>query len=186
MHKKSVFVMTAGFILVLILSACGTIPPAPLLEKGDDTATVYFIMGGSGVTFTGGGLTFGNEFSLWDSNTFLSNIGGKEFLVMYFKAGSYYFMAHGDNWYISKAELAAGRTYFYEVNTLPGFSRPNAMLTIMEPNDPEIDEVLKKCKELAPKGKVTESMVKEAGEKLAEAQGGSENIDVVTADKGRR
>ena len=185
MTKKSLLLVPAVFILSMVLSGCAGIPPAEVLEPSESTAAVYFIMGSSGVTLTGGGLTFGSQFSLWNSDTFLSNIGGKEYLVLNFKAGTHYFIASGDNWYISQAELAPGKTYYYEITMLPGFNRPNAMLHILDPDDPEIDELLKKCKEISPKGSTSDSYIQLAGRKLNEAINGSETIDFVPASKGR-
>jgi hypothetical protein len=185
MKKKNVLMMMTGFVLVLILSSCASIPPASPLEKGSDTATVYFILSGTTVTLTGGGLTFGAEFYLWDSDTFISSIGGKEYIAVNFKAGNHNLMASGDNWYITDTELAPGKTYFFELTAVPGYRNPNVLLHLMEQSDSEIEAILAKCKEISPKGKVTESMVKDAGKKLDEAKGGSEKIDVITADKGR-
>jgi hypothetical protein len=84
-----------------------------------------------------------------------------------------------------KAELAAGKTYYFDVSTLPGVRQANVLLKIIEPGSGDIEKFLNDYKEIAPKGKVSESTVKEAGEKLAEALGGSENIDVVPSSMGR-
>jgi hypothetical protein len=185
MLKKKLLVVLAALVLGMVVLGCASIPPAPVMPKTAETATVYFIMGSPGVTLTGGGLTLGAQFSLWDGDTFLSNIGGKEFLVLNFTPGNHYFTAQGDNSYISQAELAAGKTYYYEITMLPGFSRPNALLHIMEPYDPEIDDLLKKCKEITPKGKTADGYIKMVSDNLAKAIAGSENIDFVPADKGR-
>ncbi|MCL1836517.1 MAG: hypothetical protein FWG46_03100 [Treponema sp.] len=185
MAQKKLLTIAAILIFGMVLFGCAGIPPAEVLEPSERTATVYFMMGSPGVTLTGGGLTFGAQFSLWNGDTFLSNIGGKEYLVLNFLAGNQYFMASGDNWYISQAELAPGKTYFYEITMLPGYNRPNALLHIMDPDDPEIDDLLKKCKEISPKGSTSESYIQLAGRKLNEAINGSENIDFVPASKGR-
>lgn len=185
MRKITGFVIVAGMLsLGIALLGCSSVPPAETLEPDDTTATVYFVMPGSGVTFTGGGLTVGTQFSLWDSDMFLSNIGGRECLMLHVRAGTHYFMAGSNNWWIVEADLAPGKAYYFEVITMPGFSSPTVRLRFIEPDDPELEGYIKSTKKISPKGKVSESMVKTAGEKIDAAKGGSEDIDKVTADKG--
>jgi hypothetical protein len=154
------------------------------MDPSNQTATVYFMLGNT-VVPTANGLTLGAQLILWDSDTFLSMLGGHEYVVLNFPAGTRYFMASSENWYIVQAELAAGKTYFFDVTALPGFRQPMALLKIMEPNHPDIEKWLKDYKEISPKGKVSESLVTQAGKKLDEARGGSENIDVAPASMGR-
>ena|GEM_PF-2846452 len=172
------------FFLGMSLSGCATVQPAPPVEQDNTTAKVYFIMTGNGAMITGGGIALNTQFWLWDSDTFISNIGGKEYLMVNMKAGTHYIMASGGNWWIVEADLAAGKSYFFEVITMPGFSRPSARLRLIEPGDPELDQYFKDTKEISLKGKATESMVKQAAEKLKNAQGGSQNIDKVYANQG--
>jgi len=186
MRKITSFLIVAGMLaLGMALLGCGSVPPAETLGPDATTATVYFIMPGSGVTMTGwGSLTVGTQFSLWDSDMFLSNIGSKEYLMFYMKAGTHYFMASGENWYVVEADLAPGKTYYFEVATLPGFSRPNALLKFIEPGDPELDKFLQSSKMISPKGKTSDSIIRTAGERSEEAKSGSHDVVKVTADKG--
>ena len=173
------------FFLGMSLSGCATVQPAPPVEQDNTTAKVYFIMPGSGVTVVGmGSIAVNTQFSLWDSDTFISNIGRKEYLMVNMKAGTHYLMASGGNWWIIEADLAAGKSYYFEVITMPGFSRPSARLRFIEPGDPELEQYLKDTNEISPKGKASDSMVKNAAEKLKNAQGGSQNIDKVYANQG--
>ena len=181
MRKTAFFLIIAGILsLGMILTGCGSIPPAEQMGPGNDTAKVYFIMP-SGVTVTGfGSLTIGTQFSLWNGDTFLSNIGGNQYLVFYFKAGSHIIMAQGNEFFITKADLTAGKTYYLKVITLPGFSKPHVILELMDANDPKLNEYLKdECKEILPKGKVSDSMVSKASSILAKVQSGEEEIDLV-------
>jgi hypothetical protein len=183
--KRKVLMMTVGLALVSVLFACATISPAPLVEKSAQTATVYFMLGNTVIPTVMGGLTIGTQHILWDSDTFISLLGGHEYVVFNFPAGTHYFMASCENWYIVKAELAAGRTYYFDVTTLPGIRQAMAQLRIIEPGSGDIEKNLKDYKEISPKGKVTESAVKDAGKELAEAIAGGK-IDVVPASMGRR
>jgi hypothetical protein len=183
--KRKALMLAGGLALVTVLFACGSIPPAPLVEKSAQTATVYFMLGNTVIPTVTGGLTIGTQHTLWDSETFISMLGGHEYVVFNFPAGTHYFMASCENWYIVKAELAAGKTYYFDVSTLPGVRQANVLLKIIEPGSPDIEKFLKDYKEISPKGKITESLVKEAGKKLGEALGGSEKIDVVPASMGR-
>lgn len=185
MKKVHFLAVAVIFCLGMVLLSCASIPPAETREADNTTAKVYFIMPNKGITFSGGGLSFGNKFNIWDSDTFISTIGKREFLMLNFKAGTHFFMASGGNWYIVQAELAAGKSYFFEVITLPGFRTASVALKSIDPNDPELDKYLDVSKEVSPTGKVSESMVKEAAKELSEARGGSQNIDVVPASKGR-
>jgi len=179
MRKTSLLLIAAALLGGMVFLSCGGIPPAEALGADNTTAKVYFIMPNSGVTVTGGGLTFGTQFVLWDSDTFISNIGSKDCLAFNFKAGTHYFMASGSNWYIVQANLVAGRSYYFEVITLPGYSRPSVRLKYLEPRDPDVEKFLKETKVIAPMGKVSNGMIKTAQEKLAEAKSGSQNIDIV-------
>ena len=182
MRKTVVSLVIAGILsLGVVLTGCGSIPPAEQMGPGNDTAKVYFIMP-SGVTVTGfGSLTLGTQFSLWNGDTFLSNIGGKEYLVLYFRAGmTQYIMAYGNEIFVVKADLTAGKTYYLKVVTLPGFGSPHVILEELGVNDPELNELLNdKCKEIVPKGKVSDSMVKRVVEKLALVNNDPEEIDLV-------
>jgi len=172
------------FVLGTLFIGCASIPPAPTLGPDSTTAKVYFVMPGSGVTFTGGGLTFGTQFYLWDGDKFISTIGRKESLMFHMKEGTHHLMASGGNWWIIEADLAAGKSYYFEVITLPGFSSPSARLRFIESDDPELDQYMKDSKEILPKGKVSESMVQEAARQLNAALDGSQNIDRVNANQG--
>ena len=185
MRKSCRLIIIAGVIILgMGLLGCAGIPPAPTLGPDSNTAKVYFVMPGGGVTITGGGLSLNAQFTLWDSDTFISNIGRKENLMFYMTAGTHYLMASGGNWWIIEADLAAGKSYYFEVITLPGFSRPSVRLRFIEPGDPELDKYMNDTKEISPKGSVAESMIQEAAKKLNDARGGSQNIDKVTADQG--
>ncbi|MCL1815599.1 MAG: hypothetical protein FWG27_07280 [Treponema sp.] len=173
------------FLGGMVMFGCGSIPPTDPLSADRTTAKVVFIMPNSGVTIAGlGAIAVGTQFYLWDSNSFISSIGAKQYLECNFKAGTHYFMASGSNWYIVQADLAAGKTYYFEVITLPGFSSPAVRLRFIEPGDPELAGYLNDSKQISPKGKTSEGMIKEAGEKLEAARGGSQNIDRVSANKG--
>ena len=166
------FVAVVVYLGVILLS-CGTIPPAEIQGESNNTAKVYFIMPGSGTTISGfGSLTLGTKFTLWDSDTFISYIGGKDFLILNFEAGPHFFMASGGNWSIVKAELAAGKSYFFKLTTLPGFSKPNVVLESLDPNNPEIQNYLESSKEITPNGKVSSSLIKKATEELSAVQNG--------------
>ena len=182
MRKTAFFLVIAGILsLGIVLGSCASIPPAEQMGPGNDTAKVYFIMP-SGVTVTGfGSLTVGTQFSLWNGDTFLSNIGGKEYLIFNFKAGmTHYIMAYGNEIFVVKADLTAGKTYYLKVVTLPGFRSPHVILEELNVNDPELNELLKdKCKEITPKGKVSDSMVKRVVEELALVQTNPGEIDLI-------
>jgi len=179
MRKMNFLLIAVVLLGGMVFLSCAGIPPAEPLEASASTAKVYFIMPNSGVTITGGGLTFGTQFVLWDSDVFLSNIKSKDCLVLNFRAGTHYFLAQGGNWYIVEANLAAGKSYYFEVITLPGFSSPSVRLKNLAPNDPELEKFLKETKATPPKGKVSSGMEKEALRQLNAAKGGSQNIDVV-------
>jgi len=179
MRKMSFLLIAVMLLGGMVLLSCASIPPAEPLGADNTTAKVYFIMPNSGVTLTGGGLTFGTQFVLWDSDTFISNIGSKDCLVFNLKAGTHYLMASGSNWYIVQAQLVAGRSYYFEVITLPGYSRPSVRLKYLEPRSSEVEKYLKETKVISPMGKVSNGMVQEAQRQLAAAKSGSQNIDVV-------
>ena len=188
MRKMCFFMVAVVFCLGIMVSGCASagVMPAETRAADDTTATVYFMMPGSGVTMSGfGSLTVGTQFSLWKDDTFLSNIGGKEYVVFHFEEGTHFFTASGENYYTVQAELAAGKSYYIELITLPGFNRPNVGVKSLNPEDPEIENYLKNSKEIKPKGKVTDSMVKKVGETLSNAKAGSQNIDIISADRGR-
>lgn len=183
MRKITRFGIIAGMLFLgIALLGCGSIPPAETLEPDSTTATVYFIMPGSGVTITAGAIAVNTQFSLWDGDTFLSNIGSRECLVFHMRAGTHYFIASGSNWWVVETDLAAGKTYYFEVITLPGYSSPNARLKFIEPGDPDLEKFLQSSRTISPKGKVTESMVNAAARESEAARSG--NVDRVTADKG--
>jgi len=179
MRKTSLLLIVAALLGGMVFLSCGGIPPAETLGADRTTAKVYFFMPNAGVTITSGGLSFGSQFVLWDSDTFISNIKSKDCLVFNFKAGTHYFMAQGGNWYIVEAQLAAGKTYYFEVITLPGFRAPSVQLKNLAPNDPDVEKFLKETNVISPKGKVSSGYVKEAQRQLAAARGGSQTIDVV-------
>jgi ABC-type glycerol-3-phosphate transport system substrate-binding protein len=183
--KKKALMLAGGLALVTVLFGCGSIPPAPLMEKSAQTATVFFMLGNTVTVTATGGLTLGTQHTLWDSDTFLSMLGQREYVALNFPAGTHYFMASCENWYIVKAELAAGRTYYFDVTTVPGVRQANVVLKIIEPGSGDIEKFLKDYKEVSPKGKTAEAVVKEARKKLDDALGGSENVDVVPASMGR-
>ena len=182
MRKVLFSLLIAGILLSgMVLTGCGSIPPAERMEPGSDTAKVYFVMP-SGVTVTGfGSLTVGTQFSLWNGDTFLSNIGGRDYLIFNFKAGvTQYLLAYGNEIFVVKADLTAGKTYYLKVVTLPGFRSPHVILELLDANDPELAEYLNdECKEIVPKGKVSESMVNEVIKKLALVQTDPEKIDLI-------
>ena len=181
MKKAVVFLIVLGIFSVgMILTGCGTIPPAEVLPPGSNTAKVYFIMP-SGVTVTGfGAITVGINFSLWYSDTFLSYISGRDYLVLNFPAGVNFISALGNNVSIVKANLVAGKNYYLRVTTLPGFNTPHVMLSLIDPQDPVLDELIDKdCKEITPNGKVSEDMVEKVAKALADAQNDPEKIDLV-------
>jgi len=182
MRNAAIFLIIAGvFSFGIVFTGCAGIPPAEAMGPDSSTAKVYFIMP-SGVTVTGfGSLTVGTQFSLWNGDTFLSNIGGKEYLVYYFKAGmTHHIMAYGNEIFVAKADLTAGKTYYLKVVTLPGFRTPHVIFEELDVNSPDLDEYLKdKCKEISPKGKVSDSMVKRVVEKLALVAKDPEEIDMV-------
>jgi len=181
MRKTSIFLIFAGiFSMVMVLTSCASIPPAERMAPDADTARVYFIMT-SGVTVTGfGAVTVGTQFTLWNGDTFLSNIGGSQYLVFNFKAGPNTIMAQGNNFFVIDANLTAGNTYYFRVITLPGFSRPHVRIVQLGADDPDLDRYLKNdCKEIVPKGKVSDSMVAQAAKKLTEIRNDPEKINLV-------
>ena len=184
--KRMRFFSVAVFVyLGVVLLSCASVQPAPPREADNTTAKVYFFMPNSGVTVTAsGGLNLGTQFSVWDSETFLTYIGGWQYVALNFEAGTHFFMAVGESWHIMQAELTAGKTYFYKLNTIPGFRNPNVALEPLDPNDPEIENYLEKCKEIQPKGKIAAGMVNQATQKLNDAKSKGQ-IEVVPADKGK-
>ena len=181
MQKVAFFlIVVVIFSFGAVLTGCGSIPPAELLEASNNTAKVYFIMP-SGVTVTGfGSLSVGNKFNLWNGDNFLSAIGGSQYLVFNFNAGSHLILAKGNDFNVASADLVAGKSYYIKVIILPGFSSPHVTLALMDPNDPDLEKYLEKeCKEIAPQGKVSESMVAEAAKVVSEVRSNTRKIDLV-------
>ena len=187
MKKRSVFIGTALLYLVMVFIGCATVMPAERLEAGANTAKVYFIMPESTVTVTGfGAVTLGTKFFLWDNDKFISNIGSRDYFVSNFEAGIHYFMATaGDNWYIVKADLAAGKSYYIRVLSRPGFRTATAVLELIEPNNPELPGFLEKSREITPQGKAPKSMAEKAVKELELSSSGQQNVDFIPADKGK-
>ena len=183
MKKYSILMLIAAALLLgTLLPGCASIPPAEPIEASFITAKVFFIMPNTGVTVTAGNffrgpaINVGTQFALWNGDTYLTSIGGREYVALNFPAGTHYFMASGNNWYVVQAELQAGHDYYLEVITLPGFSSPMVRLKYLEPDDPEVAEFLRKSKEITPKGKTSESMIQEARKQLNAAME-EQNID---------
>jgi len=197
-RMTSVVIITGMLFLGMVFFGCASVPPAETPEPDDTTATVYFIFPGSGVTMTGGAVTLGTQFSLWDSDTFLSNIYSREYIMFNMKAGKHFIMALSNNaglvddsamdsssdLWIFEADLAPGKTYYFQIIAQPGYSSPIPQLKFIEPGNPELDRYMQSGKKISPKGKVTDSMVKKAGKKIDAAKSGSLYFNRVSADKG--
>jgi len=195
---KSVILVTCMLFLGIALLSCASVLPAQTIEPDNTTAAVYFIYHGSGVTMTGGAVYLGTLFSLWDNDTFLSNIYSREYLMLNLKAGTRFIMALSNNagliddmvmdsssdLWLFEADLAPGKTYYFEIIALPGGNSPIPQLKVIEPGNSEIERYLKSCEQISPKGKVTDSMVKRAGKKVNAAKGGTLFYNRVSADRG--
>lgn len=197
MIKKILQMITAGLVLALL--GCSTIPSAPPLEKNANTATVYFFMGAETIYLIGSPRAA--VFTLWDSDTFISNIRRGQYLAANFQAGTHYFMSSDNTgshagalgqseWNTSKIELEPGKTYFYYLKPQSG-SLPYATFHIMKPNDPEIDNILRSYNEITPMGKTTKGVAKQATKHLKIAKENLEanffayNVGVVPPGMGR-
>ena len=181
MKKITIFcVIVTVFMLGAGLLGCSSIPPAELIPADRTTATVYFIMANSGTTMAFTSIQMGTQFSLWDGDTYLSNIKGNHYVKLNFKAGTHYFMAtsHGtfSIWDIVRADLEAGRTYYLSIITLPGFGGANVRIDYIEPGDPLLPGYLNDCTETPPFGGTNESYIAEAAKKLETALQNPQNI----------
>ena len=181
--KKTTFfcVIAAALLLGTGFLGCSSIPPAELIPADNTTATVYFIMANPGVTVTLTGIQMGTQFSLWDGDTYLSNIKGNTYIKLNFRAGTHYFMSTSHNtlsiWDIVRADLEAGESYYLSVVTLPGPSGANVRFNYIDPRDPLLPGYLNDCTETAPFGSTTKDYTDEAGRKLASALRNPQNIN---------
>jgi len=198
----SVMIIFGMFALGMVFLGCGSVPPAETLKPDDTTATVHFAFPGSGVTMSGGAVTLGTSpFSLWDSDMFLSNIYGGEYLMLNMKAGTHIIIALGNNHgiiddtvmdsssdqWLFEVDLTPGKTYYFKITAQPGGYSALPQLKFIEPGDPvlaEYDGYMQACEKISPKGKVTGSMVKKAKKKIDALKGGSLFSKKISADQG--
>jgi hypothetical protein len=101
-------------------------PPTP----DSTSAVVYFMRPGA---YAGS-----VAFSLWDGDTAIGSLKGKQYVAYKTTPGTHYFLTQSQNWDIIKAELAAGKTYYILFRAAKGFTRPFVNMIAQDPDNADI------------------------------------------------
>ncbi len=139
----TMIIFTALFIGAII--GCASAPTATstkeTIEPDKDHAVVYFLRPSK----------FGSsvKFGLWDNDSPIGIIKGRNYIAYKTVPGTHYFMARAENWAIVKADLSAGKTYYILAAPVMGAFKARVDFRVQNPDNPEIQVWISSSKQLS-------------------------------------